>query len=71
MEASSIINVATHEFTIPAKTLVTLDDLEKFKSSNAFKEIISFIAALQKSVEKKSNADVVQKEVISIRIIIY
>lgn len=63
METSTIINPATHEFVVPTKTLVTVEDLEKFKASGAFKEIVSFIIALQKSIERKTNLDVQPTEV--------
>lgn len=53
-----VIDPATHHFTIPTKTLVTMEDLAKFKTSHAFKEIISFIAELQMSVEHMANSDV-------------
>ncbi len=59
-----VINCATHPFTVPKKTLVTLEDLEKFKTSSAFKEIITFIIDLQKSVERKSNIDVKPVEIL-------
>ena len=62
--ASAVINCETHSFTVPKKTLVTLEDLEKFKTSSTFKEIIAFITNLQKSVERKANTDVVQVEVL-------
>jgi len=56
--ALPVIDPATYTFTIPTKTLVTMEDLEKFKTSNAFKEIVTFIVELQESVECKANSDV-------------
>ena len=64
--ASPIINPATHTFAVPTKTLATPEDLEKFKTSQALKEIVTFVVELQKSVERKSNQDVKQKDVNSI-----
>lgn len=58
------INCATHEFKVPTKTLVTMEDLEKFKTSSTFKEIITFVAELQKSVERKANTDIKPSDVL-------
>ncbi len=57
------IDPATHEFVVPTKKIVTMEDLEKFKSSSTVKEIVTFVVELQKSVERKSNNDVKQKDV--------
>jgi serine/threonine-protein phosphatase 2A activator len=66
MEAAlPVIDPATHTFTIPTKTLVTMEDLEKFKTSNAFKEIITFVAELQASVEHKANSEVKSSSVLA------
>ena len=58
-----IVDPATHKFTIPTKTLVSMEDLAKFKTSKTFKQIITFIAELQKSVEGKANHDIKSSEI--------
>eukprot|EP00826_Nyctotherus_ovalis_P065183 TRINITY_DN9576_c0_g1_i6.p1 TRINITY_DN9576_c0_g1~~TRINITY_DN9576_c0_g1_i6.p1 ORF type:complete len:315 (+),score=117.21 TRINITY_DN9576_c0_g1_i6:189-1133(+) len=66
MEATlPVINPATHTFTVPTKTLVTMEDLAKFRTSNAFKEIVAFIVDLQASVEHKANSDVKSSPVLA------
>jgi hypothetical protein len=46
-----------HQFIKPEKKIQTLDDLEKFKKSEAFTKIMEFICKLAKSIESKKISD--------------
>ena len=56
------IDIDTHIFEVPVKTIITIEDLELFKKSPTFNEIIGFIMALQKSVEGATCKEAVPSE---------
>ena len=57
------LDLETHVFKIPEKTIVTMEDLEQFKKSKAYVDILKFITTLQKSVEAKGKSQVPHVEV--------
>jgi len=51
MESLPTVNPADHEFSVPVKKIMEGDTLKEFQESDTYKEILMFIALLQKSVQ--------------------
>jgi len=56
MEAESIINPITHEFSVPKKIIDSEVALEQFKKTKTYENYMKFITALQMSVCQKSHS---------------
>lgn len=48
MEALPTVDPATHEFKVPVKKIMEGDTLKEFQESDTYKDILTFIVALQK-----------------------
>jgi serine/threonine-protein phosphatase 2A activator len=46
-----MVNAAEHEFKVPVKKIMEGDSLKEFQESETYKEILTFIVHLQKSVQ--------------------
>jgi len=51
METLPTVNPAEHEFKVPVKKIMEGDTLKEFQESDTYKEILTFVVALQKSVQ--------------------